>query len=282
MTFDAQIDTKTSGELGAAGAGAPTFWTLFETKLNAFVTAVNADPSNSTRQITILVQPSAVTSDLYRGVVFSIGHPTYGTMNFRFIMNNSATSITYSAGTTYTPGAANGGTGTITNTINTSFLSSAFTTNQPGDIITVYDDTTSQEFFFTNFRTQSNSYQVYFLIFKDTQGDWVFHWGEDGSSYTGNSAIAAGYAGWAVQDYCYSRSCVNANFNVIPGLEFVSSSLGAIVANPLASKTWIRAASPKLGICSSSDPLVPYTTALNQDWVSVGSGIAINLQGLIS
>lgn len=283
MALVCKIDAISSAEMASQGGGAPAFYTLYEAEIAAFITAVNAHASNSTRQLTLEAAPSTTTSNLFNGFVFSMDHPTYGKLYVQDRMGNSLTTGYVIMGTTWTPGTAIGGLGTVTGSVSSDTFSSMFSTAGAADVVIFYDTTEGSEFFLCNWRTNSSSSQKCSIVFKDTEGDWVYSWAHDSSSQIGcNVAGVKTGTGWIEYDYVYEYGVSTTYFQVIPGFNAISSIYSSSSADALATKDAIRCANSRLGFCNSTDPLVPFTVAIGADWISVGSKFAVNATGLIS
>ena len=283
MALVGKLDAITSAGLGTSIGGSPALWTLLESELTAFITAVNANASNASRQLTLQVAPSAVTSDSFRGFTLRVNHPTMSSLYVQHRMNNSTTSIILTAGTTYTAGTANGGLGTITNTIYNTSLT-GFSAQGPSDVTSIYDDTNGSEFFLCTQRVNSSSNMVTFLLAKDIVGDWCIIRAEDSSANSQTGQVCLSPYGPTTAyinfDVSYSRY-TSSTFNVSPTVDYASSSYGVPDGDPIANKSWIRIANQRLAFTSYNDVMIPMTMRNNEDWVTVGSGFVVNMTGIV-
>lgn len=280
MAIVARVDTI--AQLGAGLGGATTFWSLFESQFNAWIAAVN--PNNTGKTITSVVAPSGSASDAYRGVTFSIAHPTLATIYHTVRMNNSTTNMITVSGTTYTAGAANGNHGTITNTVLSATTTSVYTTTTtyPGEVITIYDDTVGAEFFSCNWRQYADSYQYQIKIYKNTLNDWCVHNDADGTAVTGNRLVAPSWTGTGYMnyDYCMARLLTSSVFGVFPVVDFTTGDYSLPgSANPITNRYTHRAASPLLKQCYTSTPLIPIGVRTDQDWITIGAGWCADVTG---
>lgn len=283
MGLVGKLDAISSASVGTSIGGSPAMWTLLEGELNAFITAVNANPGNAARQLTLMVAPSAATADAFRGFTLRVNHPTLASAFCQYRMNNSTTLLIFVAGSTYTAGATNGGLGTITNT----WVSNNVTTygaQGVADVTSIYDDTEGQEFFLCTQRISGTSAQSTFLLAKDTRGDWCMIRCTDAdiNSQTGQICVspygpATAYTNF---DLSYSRY-TNTTFNVSLTCDYASSTIGVPDADPVTNKSWIRLANPRLAFCNFNDVMIPLTMRNNEDWVTVGGAFAINMTGIV-
>lgn len=284
MGLVCKVDTYSSAEVGTSIGGSPVMWSLIQTQLTAFIAAVNANASNTSRQLTLTVAPTAVNTDAYRGFVLQINHPVLPALYAHLRMNNSTVTHALTVGTIYTAGSANGNAGTVTSTFTNANIT-AYASQSAADVVVAYDDTNGQEFFVCNQRIGSNTAMVAFLLAKDTMGDWCVIRQEDsggGTTQTGRVCVSP-YTSSAYALYDLSASSnTSSTFPMSTGIDFSSSSTGIPDGDPVTNKSWIRVANSKIIYSYYAEPLVPLMARNNEDWVTVGSGFAVNMTSIIS
>lgn len=179
-----------------------------EAELDAWITAVNGNASNSGRQVTKERGYADSTTANYAGLVISCGANGNADKGYMSYMTAGSTTIkrVYTGGT-YVDDTSNGGYGTISGGPSDTSIS-WYTSGQEANWMLVYDTTDGQEYF--SFgpvlgASNNNSYQEGFFIFKCTDGEWSMTSNDGSAQYHIHYWDDAISTGWST---C-SRSAVN-------------------------------------------------------------------------
>jgi len=182
-----------------AGTAATDALPSLEAELDAWITAVNGNASNTGRQITKERGYADSTTANYHGLVISagannntakgyLGFGTYGT----------ATTKKLYAGDTYADNTTNGGYGTISGGVIDTTVS-WYSSGQEANFLIIYDTTDGEEFFLFGPSMPANpttNYSEGFYIMKCTDGEWSM-FANDGSVYVHthywNDALSTGW-----------------------------------------------------------------------------------------
>lgn len=248
MAFIASVDTLT---VTATVATTAAYWSHNESKLDQWITAVNAHASNASQQIVKKRGYASATNNLYTGWVIELGHPT---ISDKIVcihrLSNAATNLTIGNGRAYVNDTSNGGMGSFT-ALNTSNATSAIATSGGGEAWVIADDTEGQEIFCANWRTSSDSTQHFVYIFKTSAGNWASISDIDATRST-VSYIASYHTSSPVNyDYTISTNICNTS-NVIGMIKqpVWSYNPGSAAADQFATFDYIKPASTRL-YCSS-------------------------------
>lgn len=156
-----------------------------DNKLRAWITAVNANPSNASKQITI-EKGLADGTGSFVGWTIKLASPSPSSTFYLGLFTDSTTSFSYSARSGWASSTSNGGYGTFSGL--TSGASASFTTGgtNGSEFIVATETLDTEEFFCLGFKSNSTSNQTgsgSFLIFKDTAGEWAAFLTMGGSVY---------------------------------------------------------------------------------------------------
>ena len=220
-----------------------------EAELDAWITAVNGNASNSGRQVTKERGYADSTTANYAGLVLSCGangNASKGYLSYGTYGSTSSKRI-YS-GDTFADDTSNGGYGTISGgTSDTSV--SWYTSGQEANWMLVYDTTDGQEFFSfgpTFGSTPSSTYQDGFFIFKCTDGEWSMV-SNDGSSqvhvHYWDDAIGTGWSACG-RNASTDRTRTATTYGYGRYLLFSDSSSQPNAANSTDGSMFVYAASP--------------------------------------
>lgn len=282
MAFVGKVETIAA--VGADGIGADAVWSRIETELVAWVTTVNGN--NGTRPITLTVKPSDTTSNLYTGFIITwTANATAGSRVLKWAANNSATTIGIQTSATHTPGAANGGLGTMgTLIINTTGTMSG---NFGYMNVVIADDTSGQEYFLATIQGGGAAgHQTYLHIYKSSEGDWVVDCA--GSAVTSTACKVTGVGpGLAstVFEYSPTKQFISGTivYTQISG-PILHGILSSTEADPYTERVSLKPASAiasRWRHCSSSDITSGIQTTGTNDFVVVAPYIAFDFEGLV-
>lgn len=185
-----------------------------EAELDAWITAVNGNASNSGRTVTKERGYADSTGGNYAGLVISCGansDTAKGYLQYA-VLNSTSTKKIY-AGDTFVDDTSNGGYGAVSGGPSDTSVS-WYTSGQSADWLICYDTTDGEEFFIFGpslGASQSANYMDGFMIMKATDGEWLLN-SNDGSN---NVAIHYydddGGTGWSTPNGSSSaKSTVNA------------------------------------------------------------------------
>lgn len=155
-------------------------------KLTAWIAAVNANPSNATKQITIEKGVTAGTSANFVGWVLKLASAAAGSTTYAAFYSNAATAATFGSYSSYAAGTANGGYGTLT--AGSGISSASFQTSaNAAEFLVASETADGEEFFCIGFKTATaTNSQGCFLIFKDTAGEWSVYFAVNGAAEFGS------------------------------------------------------------------------------------------------
>jgi len=162
------------------GTGASDTLPSIEAELDAWIAAVNANPSNVGRQVTKEKGYADSTSGTYAGFVISCGANGNTEKGYMGYYSSAASTKRFYFGDTFTDNGTNGGYGSITGgggDSNVSWL----TSGQEANFLLVYGTVDGQEYFSFGPNlgsTNSTAYQDGFLIAKATDGEWFMTTGD--------------------------------------------------------------------------------------------------------
>ena len=182
-----------------AGTNASDALPSLEAELDAWITTVNANASNSGRQLTKERGYANSTTSNYHGLVISAGansntskgYMAYGTYG-------SATTKKIYLGGTFVDDTSNGGYGTISGGPSDTSIS-WYTSGQAADWLITYGVVDGEEYF--NFGPKlgtSTSYMDGFTIMKCTDGEWSLFSGDSSVRrhiHYWDDAVSTGWAG---------------------------------------------------------------------------------------
>ena len=147
-----------------------------EAELDAWITAVNGNASNSGRSVVKERGYASSTGGNYAGLVISCGANSNVSKGYlQYITSNSTTSKSIRAGGTYVDDTSNGGYGTISGGVSDASVS-WLTSGQSADWLICYDTTDGIEYFTfgPSFGTSpSTGYMDGFIIMKGADGEWL-------------------------------------------------------------------------------------------------------------
>ena len=153
------------------------------TELQAWVTAVNANPSNVGRQVAIERDYTDSTSTNYKGFTISAADSSNTSKGYLQYISSSTSSKRVYVGNAWDGGTGNGGYGTVSG--GQSDTSVAWLLTGTADFLLCSDTTDGQEFFTFGPRVSgtNTAYMDGFSIIKCADGAWALTTGD------GNSAI---------------------------------------------------------------------------------------------
>ena len=143
-------------------------------KLSAWITAVNANASNTTKQITIEKGPADSTSTNYVGWVLKLDSASTSSPFYALFYSTSTTGGIFGCSDTWTGDGTNGGYGAASGLTSTSSFS--YKTSGVAAEFTIGTETTDgEEFFVFGYKTDaSTTFQGVWVIFKDSAGEWAY------------------------------------------------------------------------------------------------------------
>jgi len=260
----------------------PDVWNFATAEFDAWITAVNANPSNTNRQVTKLRDLSNSTVTGYGGWVYQLGHPTLPDIISRFYTRGGGTIYIESATVNeWTDDTSSGGYGAIALPyFNTT---ASFYSNDDGINYVVTNDIDGEEFFISGWYIYGTTYISHVIIFKDTHGEWVSMPAGNNSNSSRIVPAAAAFNDTGIYNPFYCVSCYNAASSqmgkLVPNLIYNSTAAGE---NRIANKLALQAASPLLGACNTTIALTPfYSAESGKDWVSCGHLHAVDMTGFI-
>jgi len=231
-----------------AGTAATDALPSLEAELDAWITAVNGNASNTGRQITKERGYADSTTANYHGLVISAGANSNAAKGYlAYGTYGSATTKKLYAGPTYADDTTNGGYGTISGG-NADTSVSWYSSGQEANLLIISDTTDGQEFFCFGPSipaSPSTAYCEGFYIMKCTDGEWSLCANDGGDfvhTHYFDDAISTGWGNCArntstdtvvtASQYGYTR------FSVVPktGLDIADSATDgradAVAANP--------------------------------------------------
>lgn len=234
-------------------------------KLDAWVAAVNANASNTNKQITVRKDPTDSTSANFIGWVVEAASSSSNSTFFTRFYSNSTSNCVCSFSPAWTNDGTNGGYGAAVNGIADTTIS--FTTSGVLAEFSVATETANgQEFFCLSWRlNNSTSLSDALLIFKDSNGEWASLLSDGGS-------VQGSY-------YMPTHTTPQRNYNVILNLVASNNSSGVLARLVLQNNgtSFLPAASNEYtaAVASASPSLYFTTTTLDYGygrWASVSGG----------
>ena len=177
-----------SGSYDWFGQTASDALPALEAELDAWITTVNSNASNTGRQITKERGYADSTGGNYAGLVISMGANSNASKAYlKYACINSTTSRRIYLGDTFADNTSNGGYGTVSGGYSDTSVS-WITSGQAANWVVTTGTVDGQEYFcfgpYFDSATNAN-YQDGFVIFKATDGEWSAASG-DGSTSTGH------------------------------------------------------------------------------------------------
>lgn len=156
--------------------------------LQAWVTAVNANPSNADQQVSIVKSPASSTLASYFGWVVgfiderAIAGSSFKRTFYHRFYSSSTTNVVSTFSDAFTNDGTNGGYGAVSGT-NASDTSVAwYTSGQTAEFLVASETQNGQEFFVVGWRLANNiNYSDCFVYFKDNNGNWAGAFNDGGS-----------------------------------------------------------------------------------------------------
>lgn len=155
-------------------------------KLDAWVAAVNANPSNANKQITVERDPSNSTSANFVGWVIKLASNSANSTTYAAFFTTTASVITLGTYSGWTAGTANGGYGTLSGNSSVNTSSTFKTSGSSAEFLVGTETADTEEFFCVAWKTDSTtntSSSGCLLLFKDTAGEWTVFAATSGSIY---------------------------------------------------------------------------------------------------
>lgn len=233
-------------------------------KLSAWITAVNANPSNSSKQVTILKGPADSASSTYFGWALSFDSPSIGAPFYTRFHTNSATNFYVVFGSGWNDDGAQGGYGGVSAPNVTDSGNSFLVSGVEAEFVVASDTADGQEFFCLGWRqNNSTSYSDAILFFKDNNGEWV-------GVFTDNTVATGTY-------YMPSHATRNYNidlFNI--GANHGQYILAQVVVSNNSSSSYLPAYGNEFTACvTPTNPALYFTRST----VSFGLGKWANAPG---
>ncbi len=167
------------------GTGASDALPSVEAELDAWITTVNGNASNTGRQVTKERGYADSTTANYAGITISCGANSNTAKGYMFYGTYGSTSKRIYLGDTFTDDTSNGGYGSITNGPSDTSIS-WLTSGTAADFLITYGVVDGEEYF--NFGPRlggtsgSTAYMDGFTIMKGTDGEWSL-FANDSSSF---------------------------------------------------------------------------------------------------
>ena len=169
-------------------------------ELRAWITAVNANPSQSGRQVVLEKDETSSTSANYFGFTIKLPGSTSAADVYMTRHSSSSANVQFLCGSAWSDSGSNGGYGTVSGTTNNDTAVGFRTSSYDAVLFTAHDTTDGKEFFIGGFEFDNVSYSDPFIIGKMTNGEWgVCHFDSTpftGLHYNGQRYIASTVAGY--------------------------------------------------------------------------------------
>lgn len=151
-------------------------------KLAAWVTAVNANASNTNKQLTIHKGPVDSTSANYIGWVLGLASDSSGSTFYTRFYSNTTTNTVVSFSSDWTNDGSNGGYGAASGASTTDSSVTWFSSGVLAEFSIATETTDGEEFFCLGWRlNNANSASDVILIFKDSNGEWASLFSDGGT-----------------------------------------------------------------------------------------------------
>lgn len=151
-------------------------------KLAAWVTAVNANASNTNKQITIHKGPADSTSANYIGWVLELASSSSGSGFYTRFYSSTTTNTVVSFSSGWTNDSSNGGYGAASGASTTDGSVTWFSSGVLAEFSIATETTDGEEFFCLGWRlNNANSSSDVLLIFKDSNGEWASYFSDGGT-----------------------------------------------------------------------------------------------------
>lgn len=255
MAFIASVDTLT---VTATVATTAAYWSHNESKLDQWITAVNAHASNASKQIVKKRGYASATNVNYTGWVIELGHQS---ISDKIVcvhrLDGTATGVFIGNGRAYVNDTSNGGMGSFTS-LRSGGNSGSIATSGGGEAWVIADDTEGQEIFCANWRTSSDTYQHFVYIFKTSAGNWASISDVDATRSITSYIASYNTSSPVNYDYTISTNICNTSANVTMIKQPVwAYNPGSAAADPFATFDHIKPASTRLYTCSSLSSFMP-------------------------
>ena len=196
MAATVKYDTYTSASYSwdSASAGQPCKDVVDE--LKSWVTTINGNASQTSRQVVVLRDETDSTTTNYRGWAVELPQDGSNTL-YSSLYTSSATNIRFYSGTGFTDDTSNGGYGTVTPVLK-SDTSITWASTAAVDVYfsLAYSTVDGEEYFFVGWDLGSDgSVSDFWGIFKTTEGYWAVL-ASDGTS----TAIGGSFGGAVTED----------------------------------------------------------------------------------
>lgn len=150
--------------------------------LKNWVLAVNNNPSNGTRRITLEREPANTTAPALGGWVFKVESPVSNSILYSQLVVSNSSNLYFAAGSTWTSGTSLSGYGVISGNSTLDASNTFYTTGYVAEFAVASSIVDGQEFFAIGWRMDNTmSVSDYFLLFKDTTGEWALVYNDSGS-----------------------------------------------------------------------------------------------------
>jgi len=164
-------------------------------ELDTWITAINANASQTGKQVVRQRGPADSTTANYRGFVVELPFNSTAASMYVSLHSNSATNLRFYAGDQFTDNTSNGGYGTVTATNGLSSdtsISWKNTITSSAGFVVGYSTVDTEEFFCVGWLLDSSTtYADSLTIYKNTYGEWTAMM-NDGNSHTGFSINTPG------------------------------------------------------------------------------------------
>lgn len=181
-TAKLQAWTPATWNWDSAAAGSPLVEVLDE--MRSWISAVNANPSQSGKQLQLLKDENSSTTTPYRGYVIQMPMQSQVGDLYMGFYSNSTTNIRGYASTGFNNNTTNGGYGSHTGTVSSETSWGWKTTvTTSAKIIIGHSAVNGEEFFVWGWSLDnSNNHGDFCMVFKDERGEWSATFADDTSA----------------------------------------------------------------------------------------------------
>lgn len=151
-------------------------------KLSTWVTAVNANASNTNKQITVSKSPSSSTSANFVGWVIQAASNSTDSTFFTRIYSSTTSNLVCSFSVGFTDNGTNGGYGATSGNAASDSTVSWATSGVTGEFVVASETENEKEFFALGWRLNNlTSQSDQLIIYKDTAGEWASMFSDGGT-----------------------------------------------------------------------------------------------------
>ncbi|MGA0100599.1 MAG: hypothetical protein ACO3HF_01015 [Burkholderiaceae bacterium] len=169
-------------------------------ELRAWITAINANPSQSGRQVELLKDETNSTNVNYFGFTIKLPGTTATADVYMTRHSSSTANVQFLCGSGWSDNGSNGGYGNISGSTNNDTAIGFRTASYDAVLFTAYGTVDGQEFFIGGFEFDNTTYSDPFIMGKMTNGEWaVVHFDAtslSGLHYNGQRWFASTFGGY--------------------------------------------------------------------------------------